>query len=412
MKAFGPGEFILEMNDQGALLAPDYLIPYSLTNLSGTEITFRKKPTYWRVRKKSEDASTGYLKVEIIDYNDKEYLSHALQEKEFAIKTLEFDLLDWSRLDPILIGYKINKLERVLYNKSNYLNQTELSKAYEKSKKLSTYNDVLQVQFEKARFREGMVSLDSYIEGSVVQVDIYNQFIRLEFDLIKKWFIKKFEKKWFSVVISANLIGRNVIEVSASSAEIASIDETFIETFQEYYIQDLLKKGDDSVDTILKPLVDFIRGDDLGESLFAETGDVTQLVKRIITVTKVRNKRELDHLSAHPLIQKDKIQITRPPQVGFIFGFQNEHNFIYVWELLNSNATYVWIFNKRLSQEKSVDILNQRISIIFQEKRMAYRKWEREQKSDDFSFHLVEHNLKDEDGFNDWQAEIDRLLNI
>lgn len=410
MKAFGPDDIILEMHNHQICISPDFAIPYSVSNIPAGSLTFRKTPTYWRVRKKETDAQNGFLKLEVLDYNDDEILTYQLQEKEMEIQKLEFELLDWSRLDPVLIGYRINRLEPLLYNRGNYYQQEQHTKQYVKPERASTYSDVLQVQFEKARFREGAVVFDAYIEGSTAEVYVYNQFLRLEFDLVKKWFIKKFDRKWFTVNIEARLLDRKVVEINAASQDIDSINETFIETFQEYYIKDLLKKEREEKEQVIKPIIDFVSDDDLGGSLFPETTDPTEVVKRIIKVTRVRNERELDFLSSHELIQRSKIQITKPPQIGFIFEFQTSDKTIFIWELLDSNATYAWSFNQAITRPQIIDSLNEKVSIIFQEKRMAYRRFEKSQKTDGLEFQLIEHSLKDENGFKQWESKVSSIL--
>ena len=67
---------------------------------------------------------------------------------------------------------------------------------------------------------------------------------------------------------------------------------------------------------------------------------------------KIRNWRNLEYLSADKQSENYKFKFTLHPEFGFLFLVEGEKYLHFIWELRNSNATYLWSIEK---SEEDID---------------------------------------------------------
>ncbi|MGY6561707.1 MAG: hypothetical protein ACXITV_06340 [Luteibaculaceae bacterium] len=103
------------------------------------------------------------------------------------------------------------------------------------------------------------------------------------------------------------------------------------------------------------------------------------------------------------------------PHFGFLFFVEGERNNHFIWELLNSNATYIWSFEKydgTLAQQlKKIEEIIGRIRTLGREKyKGAYRNF---QEDGDLVFRSIAHeNINSDfvDDFPRWRSRLEQHL--
>jgi len=63
-------------------------------------------------------------------------------------------------------------------------------------------------------------------------------------------------------------------------------------------------------------------------------------------------QRQLAYLAGTKQSQNHKLRYTLNPNFGFLFLIEGAKNKHFVWELLNSHATYIWSIDKSVKEIK------------------------------------------------------------
>ena len=113
--------------------------------------------------------------------------------------------------------------------------------------------------------------------------------------------------------------------------------------------------------------------------------------------------------------ERQKLRYTLHPNFGFVFLIEGEQCNHFVWELLNSHATYVWSIGK---SHKDIELQYKRIEATIGTVRSAgrdeyKRAYRNNHQDDDLVFTVIEHdqvnsNLKD--GFLKWKSRLNEML--
>ncbi len=409
MKIFKNTQLILQLDNEGIYINPDKKLSYSKTNLPKRFFTFQTRTEiYWNVDIIDSGSSAGHIKVAVLDYQEDQHYGIAFQEPPFQINYIEFDTLDWAQLQLQLTNYYPNKLEPFINKESNQLSLPERSFASPQQPVYLPFKDTVKIKFEDAIFKDAKVVFDTLVGTRMQTFEITNTFIKSVFDPIKKWFIKKFNKRTFTAVISGKLYRGELIEPFATSEEISLIDESFIETFQTYFVEDLFKKDKSNKESFVIPITKLVEDGTLGNALYSPNIDDVDLLKQVLTKHKFRNEQELDYLASHPHVQRNKVQLTLPPQPGFILSFEVNTVIHFVWELFNSHATYVWSFSATPLDE-IIRILNDDISYIDLYKRNKFKKSYKERKPG-YLFDTINHPADEKYGFTLWSQNLESIL--
>ena len=319
---------------------------------------------------KEFDKTTKKLKVEIIDYNYSDLSSFLNQKPKQEIKQLEFGNFNWIFLEPQLSSYQQSKFRNQLTNigdkscehkpkqetKKNTINSNknstvEASNSENKQEPIITkFEENFAVDFNDSVFMLGYVRFSKYIKklNQTLDFKITNENILSEFDNIKYWFSKKLKTKKFRVIATFTLIDNQLTEFSTTSIDIDNIDQNLIEGVKIQRTLEIAKSiRPQEIDKALftsDDLYSLDKTNDLEGNVFKQTEK--DILEMLIDKCNVRNKRELTYLSGSKQSLNYRIRFTNHPNFGFIFLAEGELNNHFIWELLNSHATYIWTIEK------------------------------------------------------------------
>jgi hypothetical protein len=139
------------------------------------------------------------------------------------------------------------------------------------------------------------------------------------------------------------------------------------------------------------------------------------IIKSLTRIDHVRNRKQLEYLSDIKQTTKSKIHYTLNPLFGFLFLIEGKKRYHFVWELLQSHATYIWSIGK---EEKEVVILYSKIEEILNIIRLIGREEYKKTYSNrnlgfDFNFKSIDHqdiSINLDDGFTKWKSKLDEIL--
>lgn len=105
------------------------------------------------------------------------------------------------------------------------------------------------------------------------------------------------------------------------------------------------------------------------------------------------------------------LRFTLSPQFGFLFHVEGEEMDHFIWELLNTHATYIWSMEKRgMALGKKFKLLEREINFIRDHGGKAFLNNE---KSSEFVFSKVNHEHSGSDlidGFPKWKMRVNEKL--
>jgi hypothetical protein len=266
-----------------------------------------------------------------------------------------------------------------------------------------TYNGNFVVRFSKAVIIDGGITCRIYIKetGGEVEFTIINPYLRKEHETIKEYICKRLGKKTFVIATVIRELGWTITSTEATSADIATIDERF---FQQLTIQRV--KANLGALPISQTLHD----------LSAMPGPFPVTLDDVIRIVtndhQHRNSYALDCLAKkHDLHQP--VYMTAKPRFGFLFYISDARAHHYIWELLDSHATYVWSFGKPAYTIASALMLTeQKIRKILAEGRIPYKR-EAKQVAASEQFLIIEHHILESLGTLDvlrWKNELDAII--
>lgn len=124
-----------------------------------------------------------------------------------------------------------------------------------------------------------------------------------------------------------------------------------------------------------------------------------------------KNIRLLEFLSRDKHTLNEKLRFTLKPHFGFLFKVESPTKQFFIWELLNSHATYVW--EQEIDNTDFYYFIEQEISFIKANGREEYRRYYKNLPSKKFEFHLIEHDsadLTEEERFQTWKNKLEAAL--
>ncbi len=129
----------------------------------------------------------------------------------------------------------------------------------------------------------------------------------------------------------------------------------------------------------------------------------------------VRNRKQLEYLSDVKQTINSKIHYTLNPLFGFIFLNETMLKYHFIWELLQSHATYIWSIDKENKDINSLYAkIEEIINVIKIIGRDEYKKtYSTKNIGYEFTFKAIEHQditINLDDGFKKWKSKLDELL--
>jgi len=406
-------ELIIKIYIDKIYLTKQHYFSLSDTNLGGKLLFTSRSEIYFRVRATISGNET--LIISVLNYNEVSINEFETQNFELSVRFLTFEKLDWNLLQPLLSSYQKNKLQPLCTNlelpkpDNEWKNNTKAFSKEKYTRPVSTTGLETTESFAKAfdeiTFYDGYVSFEQSIAGhsEPYTIKIENPELRQEFNYIKYYFEKHFKTKKINVTATMSFMDSGV-SVTAVSPEIAEINSGVIESVKTN--RTLLLKNIDYTPEIGKTILDedelfeLLDKSNTERNIFEQTPE--DIINTLINQNGIRNKEQLKYLSKEIQLHNEKIRFTLKPIFGFLFSAQGNVKKHYVWELLNTNATYIWSLDEHLG----FNLVENELNVIRQIGRQKYRALDKnELENNGLEFNLVFHKVKSvEVGFEIWKG--------
>ncbi len=109
------------------------------------------------------------------------------------------------------------------------------------------------------------------------------------------------------------------------------------------------------------------------ENLGTNSINEKELLEHIMIWKDIRNKKQIEYLAGALHEKDEKIRFTLTPQFGFLFVVKGHQMTHYIWEMLNTHATYIWGFDPvDWSKEKQLSKIEVIIAFIRNHGRDTY----------------------------------------
>ena len=379
--------------------------------------------------------------VAVVEYNVVDTAEFYTREAKKEIIKLVFDgKFDWLKLEPLLTSYtkgqfqdqlfnnelvhlpelpKTNSVLEELWHKERALNQSFHTGLNHQQGIKNITEENFQIDFNDVRFSLGFITFKKYFKriDQTLECKIFNDHILPEYDNIKNWFSLKLKSKKISVKVTVVLVVNQAPEVSATSPQIDLINPDLIDSIKYQRTYALIKEPKQSdVDKSLFTASDIfsqIDSNDIEGNVFNQSEE--DILNFFMEKGKVRNTKELAYLAGKKQSENFPLRYTLHPNFGFLFTIEGERNNHFVWELLNSNATYIWSVSKRGNdggfQVKRIEEL---ISLVRSMGREAYkRNYKTNPLYNELVFYVIRHldiGSGIQGAFPRWKAKLNEQL--
>lgn len=386
---------------------PRLNLPLSSTNFPSDQFKFSTaRQVYWRVAMTSYEKIQKILRLEVLDYLPHGFSEFETQFPKAEVRFVEFHDLDWEQLVKDLSYFKKQAFETLLKT-----SKPDMGPLEEQGQAIIT----VRIPIKKMVFHNGYVSFDYKFrfEQKEMEVRIKNNHILAEFEHVKSYFYKYLETKYCDVKMKIIREDGKTQSIIAKSEQVDKIREAAVETLKfikTESIKRLIKKTWLTDKSLFSPADLFQLDDksDFGLKLLSQN----DIIRQVLAWDNVRNKAQLEYLSGFVHDHKEKIRFTLSPQFGFLFTCSGKKKIHFLWELLNSNATYIWSFDKNeLSKIQSLEKIEEIVSFIRVNGREQYISatgWD-----ENILFNRVFHKGARSnfvDHFPKWRSRINELL--
>lgn len=397
---------ILRVNESGLYFNSDEEIAWNNTNFPNkSSFSVRQSgEIYWQVAMLGFDKATGVLNVRVSDYNIHNSEAFLQQHSKFKINRIDFQNLQWDKLTEVLTYYEINKFEEI---GNGFLNQTNEHNEYLAGAQHFEFKQSLS----KITFKMGYVETSKSIKSisNKVLIKIYNPEIIPEFEYIKFYFSKIFGSR--KIKIKGSIGNKNdSSSYRFSSPQISQIDENLINSIKRLEIKSKIKKPKViAVDKSLFTPDEYFDGfeGEIGNNIRKSDQD---LIKEILELEGIRNRKQLEYISGYLQSKNERIHFTLTPQFGFLFYVEGEEMHHFIWELLNSHATYLWSKDKSHNRANFLSLVSRKINYIRDQGRLQYINHEH---NEELIFSKINHKSagsKLVDGFPMWRKKLNEKL--
>jgi hypothetical protein len=407
---------IVKLTPKGIFYNPTQCIPWDKTNFPHTDQFGIKSNSqmYWRLRQLSFQKAKGRLTVTPIHYdiNEKERQTFREQNPKYPISELIFIDVIWEKLEKHLYHYTPKAFEHLTVPKSSARTKTpDLAFVTTPTEQLPKIELTFKVHLKNVTFKTGFVELEqsTKLRSTPITIKIYNDAILQEFDYIKPFFGKLFGKKKITVKGFLRMEGGEIRQKNFQSPEIASINDETITAVKHLLIKGAITAPPAiAVDKSLFTNEDFfegLHGEELGNTIRA---DEKELFEQLKGLEGVRNKKQLEYLAGRIHDDSERIRFTLHPNFGFLFCHKGKKMLHFIWELIDSHATYIWSCEYDEPQEQKVAKLEDIIGYIKSNGRNAFI---RINTNEHFIFSRIIHEKAQlVQGFPKWKARLNEKL--
>lgn len=387
------------------------------------------KNVYWDVEQQRFDRDEGTLYVVVKNFFPRDTDAFYEQSPKHSIKKLHFTDLPGPREVKQCLDYYQKEMKLLDSARERALSEIShpqpedpvtpkknlLFRSRAESDKIDLEFDVW---FKDATFKLGYVVFERNIPAlrQLARFKIENDFLLPEFELIKSYFMKALGTRKFDVKATVFAENGKISGSRATSATIGRINENLIDTIKNARTLAFLSrpfKGD--IDKGLFTPDDFF---DLGDN--EERGNIfdqseEEILRLLLENSKVRNRKQLEFLSGIRQAPGTKLRFTLHPFFGFVFCVEGEKMTHFIWELLNSHATYIWSLDKgegeiKLQYRRIEDAINRVRNSGRENYKRAY--WD-SHIDQDLVFNVIKHEDAGSsliEGFVKWRHRLNELL--
>ncbi len=349
---------IIREDNNAIWFNPSFSIPINNTNLPVGSFRFvEHRPVYWKAQMHSYNKNSKNLRLHIIDYGPTELSEFKKQRQKAELRTVEFDGFSLKEMVKDLTYFKKESFEgsesAVTQNMDTEINESKLQ---------------LKIPLKDMIFHAGYISFNYKFrfEAEQNEIKIFNDHILPEFNYIKPYFSKYLGLKKCDVQVTVYRKDKITQKIKATSGQLDMISDAAAEVLKFIKTQ-IIKKITRKIIPVNKALF-------TPAELFSSFGEndpgyklISQkdIMEEIIRWQDVRNRKHLEYLSGFIHDHAEKIRFTLSPDFGFLFKHSGKRMNHYLWEMLNSNATYVWGFDKlELTESQCLEKIEEIVSFI------------------------------------------------
>ncbi len=424
---------IIRIHDGNIYFNDQLFLPVERSNLPVDSIPFNRiRNIYWEIEQLEFDKANHRLKVRVSNFFQRDTASFHLQNPKSTIDFIEFDqLLDISALKQCL-RYSMTELSRLdqasteAYkdishslpgNRQQRMKRTNL--LFRSTPSRETFHKEFTIHFKDAVFKLGYVVFEHPVQETreLVRFKIRNDFLLPEFDLIKSYFMKALRTKKFNVTARIIAENRKVVRTEATSMIINLINEDLIDSIRNIRTTGITKPPFQAVpDKSLftsNDIFDEFAPDEKEGNIFNQSEE--EILKFLLSTSRVRNRKQLEYLAGQKQVARTKLKFTLHPFFGFLFTIEGERMNHFVWELLNTHATYIWSAGKgeqemELQYRRVEEAINQVRNSGREQYKQAYRTLPHDP---DLVFNVIVHenvNSPFIDGFVMWRHRLNEMI--
>lgn len=313
-------------------------------------------------------------------------------------KQISFDEISDSGDQPSQIEIKEEKL-------------ADYSEQIEKNKRIDINFQHLLI---KTKFKMGYVEIEKKLKGfpKKIKINLENNNIIPEFDHVKPYFAKALGNRKIEITGYLEIDETGEIKVKCQSKEISQINEELITTVRRLELKEsIFNPKIYVVDKSLFTPEEYFEG--IEEEQLGNTPSISKkdILEEILQLEGIRNKKQLSYLSGKLQSKKIGLRFTLSPEFGFLFHVEGEDMDHFIWELLNTHATYIWSLEKEgISLEKKLKLIEREVNIIRENGRIKYLNRE---KPVGVVFNKINHDNSKTgvvDGFPNWKMRVNEKI--
>ena len=430
---------IIRIQNEGVSFNVDNKVPIKNTNIPIHSLKFRSnEEIYWLVELEKYSNTDKCLTIKVVDYKPTDVSTFKYQLPKNEIEKIVFaDKFDWDYLEPLLTSYTKSNLSSLIINLdkreqermkgsrslgfSNSLGRNSqfqsIPTGHEYPIVSRTIKETFSVNFQDSKIEAGCISFKRKLSEFGIQINfvVANSNLLPEFDNIKSWFSKKLKRKRFIVNAEIKISNGLIAEVNASSKDIDLITPEMIDSIKYISTISIAKKSNSNEKSLLS--INEIFSESLDDGSTGNIFNLTdeQILALLIQKKGIRNKKQLEYLSGSKQSIRQKMRYTLHPQFGFLFFVEGLRHNHFVWELLDSHATYLWsmeIINSNVvDQFRRMEVI---INKIKKDGRENYKNAYKNLKHDSaLLFSVTQHkdaSTASTDDFNFWKQKVNEVI--
>ncbi len=400
------------------------MVPWEQTNLPKNAFQLKQSvAVIWQALVTTLDMHQ--ISLQIIDYESNNLDRFRLQKMKRAVTHIHLELMDWPSFEKMLSVYQVNELKPYFLSQETTPDEISWNRIPEikKSVQLQLTEKVVQekikhsIPFEELDYHAGYICFSYHYPelDEKLEIKIHNPWIYPSMQLVKYYFPKVFKKKNAEITILLKIQKGQVIDYEASCDDLDKINNQSMEVIKDIRIGEISEPFE--YQSPLHIYNDQTIWDLIDRDLNNASPDPIQIEDILhywLEKKEVRNKKQLAYLSGHLQSPQEKIHITLNPDFGFLFVINGDQMKHFCWELLDSNASYLWSFDKKaFSTSDCLYQLTQIIGVIKTRGRNFYRQEMKINPSPDYMFCAIHHEPDDInriDGFRSWKERLEAKL--